>query len=720
MILFYNDWKKYPKAIVHVTTKNTSFIEIAKTLKLMGVKNHTFMLSLLNPILEHIDPFDPNLTSEMKGYIAEEVTANPWYFIREVVRVLTKSGVGTGPFLANRGNIALFWLFFTSTPQLDIQPRQTGKTYGVATLFRGLLNFWLTNTQVNLLTKDVGLRVETVETMKTIGLNLPEYLSMSSKKDTDNREGVTVELNGNKYKTTIAQSSLAAALNAARGLTSSTFHIDEFAYIYNIRNMLAPALASGAKARANAKEAHMPYGTVFTTTSGRLDVDSGAFAYELYMSGAEFTERVYDLLNKSTVMDYVKKHTLKGRPPLMVCEFNHRQLGYTDKWLVDTMNESFSTGIDAEADFLNKWPEGGSSSPLDGKYLTMITESERETKYLGFSGEGLAIRWQLSEQEVKTDLPHRSFVIGLDTSDAVGQDDIALVARDITTGEVIGAGQYNNLNIIHFGEWMGDLLIKYPKSILIIERRSTGSTIIDKIILKLLEANIDPFTRMFNWVVNDSDVNSRRYDEISGKYGKSGNIYTKYRSDFGFATSGGGRTARSRLYGETLLDSVKFTGGAVRDKRLIKQISGLREKNNRIDHTSGSHDDLVIAWLLTYWFLSKAKNVKFYGIRPEDLLSKVIDNSPTVENDLKDEKHKQEQVKMKSLILQLIERVKVTKNPIIKQQIIIKLKQLESKIDKAVMSGVNIEVAISEVLKSKETSSHQPSRRRMNNKSKYW
>ena len=37
-------------------------------------------------------------------------------------------------------------------------------------------------------------------------------------------------------------------------------------------------------------------------------------------------------------------------------------------------------------------------------------------------------------------------------------------------------------------------------------------------------------------------------------------------------------------------------------------------KNGRIDHRPGEHDDSVIAWLLGYWFLSKAKNKNYYGL----------------------------------------------------------------------------------------------------------
>ena len=58
MILFAQDWAKYPEAIPHLTTKNPTWLEMAKIYNHMGIKNHMFLLALHDPVLEHVDPFD--------------------------------------------------------------------------------------------------------------------------------------------------------------------------------------------------------------------------------------------------------------------------------------------------------------------------------------------------------------------------------------------------------------------------------------------------------------------------------------------------------------------------------------------------------------------------------------------------------------------------------------------------------------------------------------
>jgi hypothetical protein len=52
-----------------------------------------------------------------------------------------------------------------------------------------------------------------------------------------------------------------------------------------------------------------------------------------------------------------------------------------------------------------------------------------------------------------------------------------------------------------------------------------------------------------------------------------------------------------------------------KDKRLSNQTMALIvDKNNRVDHRKGHHDDLVIAKLLTHFLLTSGRNLDFYGI----------------------------------------------------------------------------------------------------------
>ena len=111
-ILFLDDWyDKHPGAIIDTETSNKSFLRYSALLRDMGIKNHAFCLALHNKELQGIDPFDPNLSIEQIMMIALEAKENFWFYVRSLCKV-PGTGLQRTPFRANRGNIALYWLFF--------------------------------------------------------------------------------------------------------------------------------------------------------------------------------------------------------------------------------------------------------------------------------------------------------------------------------------------------------------------------------------------------------------------------------------------------------------------------------------------------------------------------------------------------------------------------------------------------------------------------------
>ena len=247
MILFKSDWDKYPHAIIDYTTTNKSALELSALYKKMGIDNHAFILALHNPELQGVDPFDPKLTSEQIAAISIESKENPWYFFREVGYLPASGGTDPIRFRFNRGNISTFWLFFNHITNLLIQPRQTGKSASTDMLMTQLMGVGNTNTDFNLLTKDDSLRVANVTRLKEIYQELPPYLQLKTRGDTNNTEKITINALGNTYTTAVAQSSPKAALNLGRGMTIAINHVDEPAFIKNIDITLPALLAASGK-----------------------------------------------------------------------------------------------------------------------------------------------------------------------------------------------------------------------------------------------------------------------------------------------------------------------------------------------------------------------------------------------------------------------------------------------------------------------------------------
>ena len=634
MILFSNDWLEHNAAIPDFSTKNHSFVRLAKLYNAMGIKNHLFPLALLNPDLKGIDPRREDLPPDVQFEILKECKLNPFYLFREVLLIPGGSLDDPIRFGANRANMAYLWLFCNHVFVIIEQPRQTGKSVVGDCTNIWSVGFASTESRLYLLTKEDTLRANNLDRFKNIYNLLPSYLKMKVKADIANTEEFHIGALGNKYIGLLPNKSPKLAQNVGRGLTGPIFQIDEGAYFYNIHITLPAALPARTAAVKIAKRKGEPYCTTITTTSGKKDEVEGKYIYDLIRTSATFTEKFYDLkdaielekvirINAKPDVDEAKIDNVKSQGAFRVhCIFNHRQLGYTDEWLVRTAEETLSRGEDFERDYLLRWTDGTIKSPLSKDESRMIRESVKPDAYADIFKTGHIVRWYIPEQHIDLVMSSSPHVISLDTSDASGNDDIALHIRNIETGGTVAAGDYNEDNLISICEFVVELLLRFPNSILIPERRFNGGTIIDYILKALVAKGVNPFKRIYNTVVQHRDEDPETFKEISKRGFYDDSIVTKHKKHFGFTTSGSGEHSRSGLYGMTFYSAVKNTGAFVRDRKIADELLSLTKENGRIDHPKGGHDDMVIAWLLTYWFMSKGKHLDYYGIDSRRILCK--------------------------------------------------------------------------------------------------
>lgn len=620
MIIFLSDWQKYD-AIPHLTTKNRSFVHVCRIYKALGIKNHLWPLALFNPLLQGVDPHDPNISAEEIMMVTAEVIINPMYFFREVARAPGQSGAPPRAMEANRGNMALYWSFFNHIMLCLIQARQTGKSFSTDVLMAYLLCIKCRDTQINLLTKDEPVRRSNIQRLKDIIATLPYYLNPRSKQDVNNTEMITISNYGNLFQGHLPSNSKAGAEAKGRGLSSAVFVADETPFQANIDEALPAALAAGGAAMDIARAADAPFGTILTTTAGRRDSPSGAFIYKLISGMAVWNDYLFDSNDAKELERRIRVNS-RDKEFRVNITMSHQQVGKTDAWLREKMAAAVSDGDRAARDFLNQWTAGNAANPLSPKQLEIIRGSQREPVFGTTEGaDGYYVNWFIPEETVEARMRNSKFIVVLDTSDASGGDDISLRMTDIYTGELIATGTYNQTNILTFAEWVATWVIRWDSTTLLIERRSTGASVLDIIWLILVSKGIDPFARIFNRIVNDHDEMPDRYKEICAPmWRRPSDICVKNKKSFGFATSASGTTSRSELYSSTLHLAAKQVGHLTTDKITIDQIAGLIIKNGRVDHAAGEHDDMVISWILTHWFLTKAKNLQHYGINSAHVL----------------------------------------------------------------------------------------------------
>jgi len=445
------------------------------------------------------------------------------------------------------------------------------------------------------------------------------------------------------------------------------------------------------------------YGNLFTTTPGYLASPSGTYAYSIYNESFRWSELLFDSTNEAELIETIKLNSPNGLLQVLL-DYNHRQLGYTDDWLRGKIADAKAVGKSAEADFLNIWPEGAGSSLIPKEKMKLIIASRVTDPNNMLSTYGYIIKWYIPMDTIKDHL----IVAGLDTSEAIGKDGIGLVLRNISTGAVVGSGDFNETNTVTFAKWLAEFLIEHPNVTMVIERKNTGVSIIDAMIEMLLHHNVDPFKRLFNWVVNDSRVKQAFYNEVvnTPPSRRDPEVYIKYRKYFGYTTTGSGRSSRDMLYGEIFSTSIAYTSDTVKDPKLINQLSGLVIRNNRIDHSVGNNDDLVIAWLLCYWMLAKAENLDFYGIPAHKVLTTVAVSVVEEQGGTAAIEIREYQLELKAEIDELVDKIKSERSPVRSRILTSRLKYLYKDIDTNIIQSFNIDSLIEsiELEKSKNRS----------------
>jgi len=636
MINFLTDLKDYPTAIIDDQTTNKSWVYLASLLKQMGIKNHFFHLSLMQSDLQGIDPFSPNLTPEIMLKIKIECEYNPWYFFREIFYL--PDGNNKKRFNLNRGNMFLIWSFFNTVDAALEMIRQTGKSVTCDGILIYLLFFYYRRTEILLVTQDTGLRKTTINRIKNTRDLLPFYLNLhNSKTDLDNMEAISCDAYKNILRTRVGQPQSAIANNIGRGGTFPVIHFDECATTPNIDISMPAAIKACSAARENKEETNMFYGNIFTTTSGKLNSKEGSYIYNFFTSGTTWTEKLYDCTDRKDLKNTISKNNPDGRV-LVYGSFNHRQVGKTDAWLKNRIILSKDTPDQTARDWLGIWTSGSESGAIEGALLEVINKTISDPLYVEITKERYIIRWYIEEKHIAERMSETNYIIGLDTSELIGKDANGLVITDIRDMSVVATCRVSESSLHKYAVWLGMFLVAYSKTILVIEKKSSAQGIIDTIVTILINYGQDPFKRIYNRIPDQKEIYNDEYTVIQKPLSiRDKTIYEKYKMYFGFNT---GKSSRNFLYGTVFNEAISGTGHLIKDSSIINELNGLVEKNGRIDHSDGGHDDLVIAFLLCHYFIKHTKNLQHYDINTRECLSKLSANGVTVTEDELINKHK--------------------------------------------------------------------------------
>ena len=211
-----------PPTNVDYGTRNKSFLKMYKYLKDMGIKNNKFFLRLYDSALIGVNPHDANLSIEMQARIQTEVQKNPWYYLREVVRIPVPGGIKS--FELHRGNLPILWGMLNNLNILCELPRQNYKTISAICLYVWVYEYCTENTTILFGNKSFDDSKLNIARFKNIRDCLPKYLVISDRKDKDNIEEIKSVKNNNTLQALSNAIDAAQADKLGRGCTVSMFY----------------------------------------------------------------------------------------------------------------------------------------------------------------------------------------------------------------------------------------------------------------------------------------------------------------------------------------------------------------------------------------------------------------------------------------------------------------------------------------------------------------
>lgn len=554
--------------------------------------------------------------------------------------------------------------------------------------------------RAGLITLAASNRMQFVNAIKKIRSGLPPYLVNMTYKDNDAGNILTYQAYGeaekNTFEVRVPSGGEDGAENVSRGSTFETLYIDEPAWMKYIENILNGAGPSTLTAQKNAREKGIPYFTAKATTPNSILKDEGRYMYQEMLDSTEWRETYFDSFSETHLVERCIKASPKATTAPQICmQFNHLQLGFGKDWVKETMDKLRLSWSKAKIDLLMMWTEEGKDKLFDDKTRERLVDHKAEAIYnQEVADTGLFIDWFYTKETLEEMFADETefFLMGVDTSTANNRDACTLVIRRMKTGEVVGVGRYPLAFLDDVTSVLLWCIVNINNSMLVIER-NVAAHMIEQLILLLPAYDIDPFERIFNDIIQDPVKYKNEYRDLQETHFRfrTKEFYLRYKRFFGFNTNG---TSRKELF-MFIQEAVMQTGAGIRYGILVDELVGLEtDASGRIDHDSKGHDDLVIAWLLTYWFIKRGYNKSLYKIPQGQTL---IEIKSLLENP--DQPHFSKDqlelfMRIKARIEELGKELETTDSDLVAKRIEMELKRLGDFIPREMKKTVTVDEII--------------------------
>jgi len=599
---------------------NTSFINTCNELQFLGIKNNHFMLELKDLSLFGVDPYDPNISRDMAVRVLTECRLNPWYYYREVVRMPLEGGQKVHLYL-HRGAAAQFWLFHNYVDNVLCLSRRNYKTTNfLAGPMCWSYNFGTRNSKFAMFTYDQAKTIENLEYMKSFLRALPKYMSFDSApqsliqqakkskmvKDPENKKVSNVlsiknPVSNNSVKINSKATSIAAAKTMGRGSALPIMYFDEAEWINYLLDIMDASSYAYSESRVKAIELGIPACRIFTSTPALTsDCRTGRENTDWIKRLPRWDEKLYDSTNEE-IEEYMLRNG-DGYSKIMYIEYSYSQIGRDEKWAREMLSAARAKGSMASflTDILLMRLDFRPNSPFNEDDIKYIFEHKRnpDGSMLLMNKYRLDLYKHLSYSVVGFFDKNNVYFIGIDPATGSGGDNTAICIVDPRTFKVAAEFRSPYMDEPDQVQIIMDIMKMIPNSLIIIEKRSSGESLIAYLRRTYLDDQL--YTSL------DAEDPTKADVRENIKFASGTEVASQLKKYYGVATSNRIRSQMQQIW----IRHVNSYRDTINTKALVEDLSNLIITNTgRIEASKGEHDDMWMAWSMVMWVYYHGDNL---------------------------------------------------------------------------------------------------------------
>lgn len=586
-------------------TKNKSFLDLYQDLYRLGVKNNKFFLRLYDTDLQGVDVYSPVLPKEIQIKIFIECLINPWYWLREVLRIPVDGlpiEVGGGvPFRINRCSCACWYLFLNGIDHYESMPRQQGKTQDCVAKFNYAYHFGNMASTALFFNKDQDQANMNLYRLKCQRDMMPAWMQMRAviddngkfDKGIDNTKSIRNPVNGNTIMTMGKATSKESAMKLGRGATAALQYFDEFDFIpYQIEIMNAASFAYSTAATNAGKNGSLHI-RALSSTPGDLDTRDGSAATEYVSKMLKWEDSMFD-----EPIDKIKK--IVNGPSynrFVFVEYSWKQLKLPMSWyetqcgLVSYNMETIMREIEL------KRIHGSSNSPFKRTDLMYLMNHQLEPiQKIDYSKNLCPI---LIYEKLKM---NKVYILSVDPSEGLAQDNNSFTLINPSTQKPVAEFKSPYISQPDLCRLACRFLDEYcPKSMIIVESNKGR---------ELINCFLETKYR-YQLYYDDGKLG----DQVIEKTDPYGALKKEAMQRRAYGVWTGSNRAQYYAILENIMEERK---DLLLTPYLVEDVCGLiRKPNGRVEASQGQHDDNIMSYLIGMFVYLHAPYEKLeqYGIR---------------------------------------------------------------------------------------------------------